>query len=76
MVESGDRFLIYTDGLTEPENARGESFGERRLEQVVGDNRSQTPSELTTQLFSELRKWQPASTSQQDDITLIVVDVV
>ena len=76
MVESGDRFLIYTDGLTEPENARGESFGDRRLEQVVGENRSQTASELTTQLFSELRKWQPASTSQQDDITLIVVDVV
>lgn len=28
-VESGDRFLIYTDGLVEPENARGESFGDR-----------------------------------------------
>jgi phosphoserine phosphatase RsbU/P len=73
-VEPGDRFLIYTDGLIEPENARGESFGDRRLEQVVRDNRSQTASELIQQLLSELRKWQPASMSQQDDITLIVVD--
>jgi sigma-B regulation protein RsbU (phosphoserine phosphatase) len=71
-----DRFLIYTDGLIEPENARGESFGERRLEKVVRDNRSQPPYELTQQLLAELRMWQPASTSQQDDITLIVVDVV
>jgi serine phosphatase RsbU (regulator of sigma subunit) len=71
-----DRFLIYTDGLVEPENARGEPFGDRRLEQVVRDNRSQPASELMQQLHSELRKWQPASTKQQDDITLIVVDVL
>jgi phosphoserine phosphatase RsbU/P len=76
LVEPRDRFLIYTDGLIEPEDARGESFGDRRLEQVVRDNRSQPASELTRQLLSELRKWQPPSTSQQDDITLIVVDVV
>ncbi|MGA7294500.1 MAG: PP2C family protein-serine/threonine phosphatase [Terriglobales bacterium] len=75
-IEFRDRFLIYTDGLTEPENARGESFGDGRLEQVVRDNRSQTASELTPQLLSELRKWQPVPTSQQDDITLIVVDVL
>jgi sigma-B regulation protein RsbU (phosphoserine phosphatase) len=76
VFESGDRFLIYTDGLVEPENTRGESFGDRQLEQVVRDNRSQPASELLQRLLSELRKWQPASTSQQDDITLIVVDVL
>lgn len=75
-VESRDRFLIYTDGLVEPENARGESFGDRRLEQVVRDNRARPASELLQLLLSELHKWQPASTSQQDDITLIVVDVL
>ncbi len=75
-VEPRDRFLIYTDGLIEPENARGESFGDRRLEQIVRDHRSKPACELTQQLLSELRSWQPASTSQQDDITLIVVDVL
>jgi hypothetical protein len=39
-------------------------------------SRSQPASELQNQLLSELRQWQPASTSQQDDITLIVVDVL
>ncbi len=75
-VTPRDRFLIYTDGLIEPENTRGESFGDRRLEQVVRDNRSLPASELTQQLLSELPKWQPPTTSQQDDITLIVVDVL
>jgi len=75
-VESRDRFLIYTDGLIEPENARGESFGDRQLEQVVRNNRSQPASGLLQQLLFELRKWQPAALGQQDDITLIVVDVL
>ena len=75
-IHPGDRFLLYTDGVTEPENARGDFFGDCRLEEVVRDNQSRPPSELVDQILSEIRHWQPASTPQQDDITLIVIDVV
>ncbi len=74
-IHSGDRFLLYTDGVIEPQNASGDSFGDRRLEQVVGDNQCRPPSELSEQLLSEIRLWQSAPVAQQDDITLIVVDV-
>ncbi len=75
-IKSGDRFLLYTDGLIEPENASGDSFGERQLEQVVRRNQSCSPSELADQLLAEIRLWQPAPCTQQDDITLIIVDVI
>ena len=75
-VEPSDRLLLYTDGVTEPENAAGEAFGDRQLERVVHNNRSQPASELSHQVLSELRHWQTAAVSQQDDITLIVVDIV
>jgi phosphoserine phosphatase RsbU/P len=75
-MDSGDRFLLCTDGVIEPENARGDSFGERKLEQVVRDNESRSPSELSDQLLSEIGLWQSASQAQQDDITLIVIDVL
>jgi phosphoserine phosphatase RsbU/P len=75
-IHSGDRFLLYTDGVIEPENASGDSFGDRKLEQVVRNNQSRPPSELSDQLLSEICLWQPASLAQQDDITLIVIDVV
>jgi phosphoserine phosphatase RsbU/P len=75
-IQSGDRFLLYTDGVIEPENASGDSFGDRKLEQVIRNNQSRPPSELSDQLLSEIRLWQPASLAQQDDITLIVVDVL
>lgn len=75
-IATGDRFLLYTDGMIEPENAKGESFGDRKLEEVVRENQSSTSSALADRLLSELRRWRPASAAQQDDITLIVIDVL
>ena len=75
-IDSGDRFLLCTDGVLEPENARGDAFGKGRLEQVIRENQSRPPSELSDNLLAEIRNWQPASVSQQDDITLLVIDVV
>jgi sigma-B regulation protein RsbU (phosphoserine phosphatase) len=75
-MSAGDRFLLYTDGVTEPENARGEAFGDHRLEQVVRDHQSLPSTELSEHLLSELRRWQPETSTQADDITLIVIDVV
>jgi sigma-B regulation protein RsbU (phosphoserine phosphatase) len=75
-INPGDRFLLYTDGVTEPENASGDSFDDYKFEQVIRKNTSRPQSELVDQLLSELRHWQPASKAQQDDITLIVIDVI
>jgi len=75
-VEAADRFLLYTDGVTETENAAGEAFGDRQLERVVRDHRLQPASELSSQLLSQLQRWRPATVSQQDDVTLIVVDIL
>jgi phosphoserine phosphatase RsbU/P len=75
-LEPSDRFLLYTDGVTETENAAGEAFGDRQLERIVGNNRLQPASEVSRQVLSELQRWRPAAVNQQDDITLIVVDVL
>ena len=76
VIQPGDRFLLYTDGVSEPENGSGESFGAHQLEQVVRNNRLRTPSELLDQLLTEIREWQPASAEQKDDITLVAIDVL
>jgi len=38
-LEPSDRFLLYTDGVTETENVAGEKFGDGQLQRVVRDNR-------------------------------------
>jgi sigma-B regulation protein RsbU (phosphoserine phosphatase) len=75
-IKPGDRFLLYTDGVTEPENARGDPFGDSQLEQVIRVNHSRPAPELLQQVLSEIRQWQPTTVEQKDDITLIVVDIV
>ena len=76
LINPGDRFLLYTDGAIEPENSNGESFGDCKLEQVFRNNQSRPASEFIDQLLFEIRQWQPAFLPQQDDITLIVIDVI
>lgn len=75
-LEPADRFLLYTDGVTETENAAGEAFGDVQLERVIRKSPLQSASELSRQVLAELQKWRPAAVNQQDDITLIVVDVL
>jgi sigma-B regulation protein RsbU (phosphoserine phosphatase) len=74
-IRRGERLLLYTDGLIEPQNASGEFFGDRKLEEVIRRNQSRPSTELLEQLLAEIRAWQPASLAQQDDITLVVIDV-
>ena len=75
-LERGDRFLLYTDGIVEAENPSGDTFGDWKLEEVVHNNQSCTPIDFSTQLLSEIGHWKSDSVSQQDDITLIVIDIV
>ena len=76
LFEPSDRLLLYTDGVTERENAAGEEFGDQQLERVVRNNRLQPASELSRQVLSELQRWRPAAVNQQDDVTLILVDAL
>jgi phosphoserine phosphatase RsbU/P len=69
----GDRFLLYTDGVIEPENASGDSFGDREFEDIIRTNQLRSPSDLSEDLLTGVRRWQAASVTQQDDITLIVI---
>jgi phosphoserine phosphatase RsbU/P len=67
---SGDRLLLYTDGVLEPENANGEPFGDSKLEAVVLGAQNSGASETADKVVTEIRGWQPNSMAQQDDITL------
>ncbi len=74
-IRSGERFLLYTDGVVESENGHGEFFGDSRLEEVVRRTQGRPPSECSDALLAEIGRWRPASVAQQDDITLVIVDL-
>ena len=74
-LHSGDRFLLYTDGLVEAENQKGEAFGDRQLQETIASNLSLTATDLSTQILKKMGQWRSKSGTQQDDVTLIVIDV-
>lgn len=76
LLEPSDRVLLYTDGVTETENAAGEAFGDQELERVIRNHQSEPAFELSRQVLSELQRWRPVAVNQQDDITLIVVELL
>ena len=57
-------------------NAGGEEFGAARLEQVLFAQRAQPAEAVSERLLAELDRWRPRAVAQQDDITLIVIDLL
>jgi hypothetical protein len=61
-------------GSSSPSRATG-FFRDRKLEEVVRSNQSLSPDEFSEQLLSQIDQWRSVSTPQQDDMTLVVIDV-
>ncbi len=75
-VRSGDRFLLYSDGLTETENAAGEQFQAQRMSAVIRRDGAADVAQLSDTLFRESAAWQPDTLPQQDDVTMVLVEVL
>jgi phosphoserine phosphatase RsbU/P len=70
-LESGDLLLCYTDGISEPENAYGEMYGEERLIEVVQRNIHKTDDQLVEAIMESVLQW-TGSPELQDDMTMLL----
>lgn len=74
-LNSGDRFILYTDGIPEAPSASGEEFGMERFKDFLQQNSGHSTQELCDRLIQQLNAWCGNSAKEQhDDLTLIVVD--
>ena len=71
VIEHGDLLVCYTDGITEPENAYGEMFGEERLIELVQKHVDAEEGEIIRIVFEAVRNW-TGSPELQDDMTLLL----
>ena len=51
-LQSGDRLVLYTDGVTEAANADDEEFGDARLIEVLTEHRAASAQHLQTQILA------------------------
>jgi serine phosphatase RsbU (regulator of sigma subunit) len=69
-LSAGDTLVLYTDGVTEAFNDRGEEFGEQRLVDSLRRNCDQKPRALMNSILDDVKQF--SSHEQHDDITLLV----
>jgi PAS domain S-box-containing protein len=70
-LSKGDLILLYTDGLTEAENANGEFFGLERVSDIFIQYSHQAPQKIIDALLEQLKQF-CQSESFNDDITLMI----
>ncbi len=70
----GDRFCVYTDGVTDCPDPRDRPFGDRRLREVLGGLNDRTLPEAKTGVLRELEKY-AGGPLRADDTTLLMVEV-
>ena len=71
-VQPGDILLMYTDGIEEGKNAKGEEFGLERMADVLHHESAKPGAYILGALFYEFDRF-AGSMKQEDDLTAICV---
>ncbi len=71
-IEPGEMLVLYTDGVTEAQNLKGEEYGRDRLARAVTANRSLNARDLIAALHKEVVDWTDGK-GATDDVTFFVI---
>jgi len=71
----GDTLFLFTDGVSEAMNLKGEDFTEERLEKVIREVSLKNASEIVRHVKTALESYESGA-PQSDDITMMVIKVV
>ena len=73
-LHSGDRLLMYSDGVPDAMNTEGEVFGAARLIESVTRLYSHSLDQMVSRLLSEIDEWR-GDGERNDDMTILAVAV-
>jgi serine phosphatase RsbU (regulator of sigma subunit) len=69
----GAKLVIYSDGLTEAQNPKGEFFGKKRLQDVLAENAAESAAALHDAILAAVAQFTEGA-PQADDITVLVLE--
>jgi sigma-B regulation protein RsbU (phosphoserine phosphatase) len=71
-LSPGDALLLYTDGMTDCRNPKGEPFGLSRIQTVLSGYKKLPAQQVCDNLLTTLLEFQDGC-KQDDDVTLVAV---
>jgi len=72
-VATGDRIVMYTDGVTEINNNAGDNYGEKRLANFIKNNNDKNGDAFCMALIHDLKKYTSLE-KRTDDIALLCIE--
>ncbi len=69
-LEENDSVLLFTDGVTEGENDKGEMYGQERLMRIFGSHAEERVEDCLDLILKDVKEFQ---SEQKDDITLMLL---
>ena len=72
-LSSGDRFVLYTDGLVEVFNSQQEMLGTERFSQLIADSATLPLPEMSQAVLEGVTSWRHGPLA--DDVSLVIVEV-
>jgi len=73
-MNPGDRLYLYSDGVTEAMNSRGEQFGTGRLVDTLGQSRRVPIGDSISSVLQAVREWR-GDAPLEDDISILAIEV-
>ena len=72
-IEPGDRIFLYTDGITEVFDTRGEMLGVAGMQNFVREDSRLPLHEMKQSILDKVAAWRDGPAT--DDISLVLVEV-
>ena len=71
----GEMLVVYSDGITEAQNATGEEYGEERLLELLIRHRTETAENIRTTILESAESW-AGQADRGDDQTVVILKAV
>lgn len=73
---SGDRLLLYTDGITEAANKRGNFYGDDRLVELAVKSKVKSARAMHDEIMRDVALYTKGVPERSDDITLLIFHIL
>ncbi|MCU0846408.1 MAG: SpoIIE family protein phosphatase [Spirochaetes bacterium] len=75
-IDSGDRIILYTDGITEACNKEKKMLGDSIFKDLILHHSNMKAADFISCLMIRIKEWIGVENSFEDDITIIVIDIM
>lgn len=72
IMNPGDCFIVFTDGIPEATLGGDEDYSDERLEKLILSNRGCSPKKLTNDIIADVNKYL-GNSPRTDDITMVII---